>query len=166
MRIKTIKRVIVLFLVNHCLAGTRCFNQKRYLLRSIGYDIGRGTKVVGPIFCTGKLVIGEECWIGRNFKVNGNGNVTIGSHCDIAPDVTFLTGGHKIGDAVRRAGKGKKYNIQVGNGVWIGSRCTLLGNISIGNSSVIAACTCVIKDVSENMLVGGVPARELKELRT
>ena len=94
MKLKTIKNRIVIYLVNHTLAGTRFFSEKRNLLRSIGYEIGENTKIVGPIHNTGTLRIGANCWIGCNLTVHGNGTVTIGDNCDIAPDVTFLTGGH------------------------------------------------------------------------
>ena len=49
MKLKTIKKRIVIYLVNHTLAGTRFFSEKRNLLRSIGYEIGENTKIVGPI---------------------------------------------------------------------------------------------------------------------
>ena len=136
MKLKTIKKRIVIYLVNHVLAGTRFFPAKRSLLRSIG------------------------C----NLTVHGNGTVTIGDNCDIAPDVTFLTGGHQMGDHSRRAGKGESYHITVGSGVWIGGRVTLLLNTSIGDGSMIAACACVPKDVPADTMVAGVPAKVMKEL--
>lgn len=114
MKLKSIKKRIVIYMVNHVLAGTRFFPAKRNLLRSIGYEIGENTKIVGPIHNTGTLRIGANCWIGCNLTVHGNGTVTIGDNCDIAPDVTFLTGGHQMGDHSRRAGKGESYHITVG----------------------------------------------------
>lgn len=106
LHLKGIKRKIVLFLVNKIFVGTRYFEIKRILLNSIDYKIGNNTKIVGPIECTGNLIIGKNCWIGKNLKVNGNGTVIIGNNCDIAPEVTFQTGSHKIGNANRRAGEG------------------------------------------------------------
>lgn len=163
MKMRSVWRRAAVFAVNHVFVGTRFFGIKRRLLRSAGYRIGEGTKVVGPIDCTGKLEIGSECWIGKNLSVHGNGTVHIGDRCDIAPDVTFLTGGHQIGDAQRRAGIGETYDISVGNGTWIGARSTILGDRSIGESVVIAACACVVSDVPANVLVGGVPAKQIKE---
>ena len=161
-----LKRKLNIYLVNKVYAGTKekHFKKKRKLLNSIGFQIGEGTKIVGPIFCTGKLIVGKNCWIGKNCIVNGNGTVIIGDNCDIAPEVTFLTGGHKIGDTNRRAGEGEIYTITVGNGVWIGARSTILGNVKIGDSSVVAASACVNKEVLKNTLVGGVPAKIIREL--
>ncbi len=163
---RVLKRDCARFLVNTVFAGTRpmWFEVKRKLMISLGYEIGEGTKIVGPIECYAKLRIGKNCWIGKNLIVNGNGTVVIGDNCDIAPEVTFLTGGHQIGDKQRRAGLGESYTITVGDGVWIGGRSTLLNNISVGNGAVIAACACVNKSVNENELVGGVPARVIRIL--
>ena len=164
--LRGIWRCVALFIVNNVLSGTNTkhFETKRKLLNSIGFQIDIGTKVVGPIECTGRLSIGKDCWIGKNLKVNGNGTVTIGDRCDIAPEVTFQTGGHEIGDACRRAGKGIVSNQYVGNGVWIGGRSTIVGNIRIGDSSIVAACACVVKSVDANTLVGGVPAKIIRRL--
>ena len=93
--IRSLKRRTALFLVNHVLTGTRpCFFEtKRRWLNSIGYSIGEGTKVVGPMECYAKLKVGRNCWLGKNLKINGNGTVEIGDNCDIGPEVTFQTGG-------------------------------------------------------------------------
>lgn len=164
MSFHTLKRALVLVLVNHVYAGTRCFERKRKLLNSIGYVLGEGTKVVGPLFCTGRLITGRDCWLGRNVTVHGNGTVVIGNCCDIAPDVAFLTGGHEIGTPERRGGMGQTYRIAVEDGCWIGARATLGKQITVGKGSVIAACACVMTNVPENTLVGGVPAREIRKL--
>ena len=164
MTLKTFRRRYVLFMVNHVYKGTVLFEKKRKMLNSIGYEIGEGTKVVCPIECSGKLVVGKNCWVGKNLTVNGNGTVVIGDNCDVAPEVTFLTGGHAIGDTNRRAGKGETYRITVGDGTWIGARSTILGDTAIGDGCVVAACACVIKDVPDHTLVGGVPAKEIRKL--
>ena len=153
------------FCVNHLYAGTKFFDKKRNLLRKMGYQIGEDTKIVGPLFCTGQLTIGSNCWIGKNLTVNGNGAVAIGDNCDVAPEVTFQTGSHQIGGHARRAGEGRNQNICVGNGCWIGVRSTILGGVQIGEGSVVAACACVNRDVQPDTLVGGVPAKTIKELK-
>ncbi len=164
MKLQTAKRICIMFCVNHVLAGTFAYPLKRKLLRSAGYEIGEGTRICGPLFCTGTLRIGRDCWIGRDLRVEGNGTVEIGDRCDLAPSVLFLTGGHAVGDRNRRAGKGEHYRIRIGDGVWIGARATVARNTTVGDGSVIAACAYVGKDVPENQLVGGVPARVIREL--
>ena len=165
--ISVLRRHINLFLVNKVYVGTKpkSFEKKRKILIAIGYEIGKNTRIVGPIECSGNLKIGNNCWIGKNLKVNGNGNVTIGDNCDIAPEVTFQTGGHIIGDENRRAGEGLIFSQSVGDGTWIGGRVTVLNNSNIGKSCVIAGCACVISNIEDNSLVGGVPAKLIRKLK-
>lgn len=165
LHIRGIQRKYVFFRVNCCLAGVKAFEKKRRLLNLLdGFEIGEGTKIVGPIESTAKLTVGKNCWIGKNFIINGNGTVTIGDNCDIAPEVIFQTGGHETGDRNRRAGAELVFQQTVGNGCWIGGRTTVLNNTTIGDSCIVAGCACVTKDVPANTLVGGVPARKLRDL--
>lgn len=152
------------FLINRVYSGTKHFEAKRRCMRRLGHTVGNSTKIVGPVFCTGKLVIGDECWIGKNLKVNGNGTVIIGDCCDIGPEVIFQTGGHQIGTEERRAGEGQTFTQSVGDGCWIGGRSTILNDTSVSSGSVIAACACVTKDIPPNVLAGGVPAKIIKNL--
>lgn len=167
LHLQGLRRKVIFFRVNYLLSGTKekNFEKKRKLLTQLeGVEIGERSKIVGPIEINGRLTIGKNCWIGKNLRINGNGSVTIGDNCDIAPEVTFQTGGHEIGGAVRRAGRGLIFHQSVGNGVWIGGRTTILNNVSIGNGSVIAGCACVTKDVPANTMAGGVPAKRIRDL--
>lgn len=60
-------------------------------------------------------------------------------------------------------GKEKSAPIHIGNHVWIGARATILKGVTIGDGAVVAAGAVVNKDVPPNTLVGGVPARIIKE---
>ena len=164
MTVLGIKRKLCFFLVNKLLAGTRHFSQKRKILNWAGFKIGEGTKVVGPVYCTAELRIGRNCWIGRDFSVDGNGTVVIGDNCDLGPNVSFQVGGHQIGTSERRAGKGVIFQTVVGNGCWICANSTILGGVTVGDGCVVAACGCVAGDVPPNVLTGGVPARVIRHL--
>lgn len=167
LHLQGLHRKWVFFRVNKQLSGTnpQKFEKKRKLLNKLpDFDIGTGTKIVGPIEVTGKLITGANCWIGKNLRINGNGTVTIGDNVDIGPEVTFQTGGHEIGDRNRRAGIGIIFNQSVGSGTWIGGRATVLNNTSIGTGCVVAGCSCVTKDVPDNSITGGVPARVIREI--
>ena len=141
--LKGLCRVVCLWFVNHIYAGDskpKYFAIKRRLLIAAGLQIGEGTKIVGPIYPHGK------------------------DNCDIGPEVTFQTGGHEIGTKMRRAGKGLIFNQCVGDGTWIGGRVTILNNTTIGQSCVIAGCACVVGNVEDNVVVGGVPAHVIKKI--
>ncbi|MDB8545640.1 transferase [Turicibacter sanguinis] len=166
MTIQGLKRKVSFFIINHFLVSTnkRVFGVKRYLLNWSGVKIGENSKIVGPIYISGNLNIGNNVWIGANFCVRGNGVVTIEDNCDIAPDVSFVTGSHEIGPKERRAGIGFNKDIKVGSGTWIGAYSKILGGVNIERGCVIAAGSVVNKNVSENLLVGGVPTRIIREL--
>ena len=159
-----VKRWMILWLVNRALAGTRWFGLKRRLLNALGHSLGAGTRVVGPVHCTGRLVAGQNCWIGRDLTIHGNGTVRLGDRCDLAPEVRFFTGSHAIGGEDRRAGAGKTVTIEIGDGCWIGGGSSFLNEIRVGRGCVIGACACVVKDIPENTLAAGVPARVLRRL--
>lgn len=71
-------------------------------------------------------------------KLKVNGTVIICDNCNVAPEVTFQTGGHQIGEERRRAGKGENYTQLVCSATWIGGRVTILGNTQIGSG----CCDC------------------------
>lgn len=139
---------------------------KRCLLKVAGIEVGKNVKAVGPIIISNAAVlsVGDDTWLGMDFKVYGSGSCIIGKRCDIGPDVVVLTGSHEIGDKNRRAGKGVHYCVTIGSGCWIGGRSTFMGNIKIGDSSVIGASSLVLKDIDKNVVAVGNPAKEIKKL--
>ena len=52
--------------------------------------------------------------------------------------------------------------VLIGDNVWIGGSSVILGGVTIGNNAVIAAGSVVTKDVEENAVVGGNPAKFIK----
>ncbi len=161
---KRLRERYLWFEVNHRFPGPGNFERKRKNLIKLGFEIGEGTRVAGPIRSTAKLKIGKNCWIGKDFKANGYGTVYIGDNCDIAPGVSFQTGSHIIGDSTRRAGEVTEKDVTVGSGTWICADSTLLGGVNVGSGCIVAACSLVNKDVDDNTMVGGVPAKIIRRL--
>lgn len=157
MRIKNITRKLAIAIINTFFCGNHFWRIKRGLMRLAGADIGKNTKIVGPLYCSSRLSIGENCWIGLGFSAYGNGSVKIGNDCDLAPEVSFVTGSHEIGGHERRAGKGMAMSIEIGNGCWIGTRATILGNTVIKDGCVVGSCAIVNKSFEEDSLIVGVP---------
>jgi maltose O-acetyltransferase len=140
------------------------------ILRLIGFRIDRSTILADLPTITGdgniykKLVIGSRCWINIGCLFNLDGEITIGNHVSIGHDVLLLTVTHEIGSARNRAWEPIVKPVSIGNGVWIGSRSTILPGVTIGSGAVVAAGSVVHDDVEPNTLVGGVPARPIKNL--
>lgn len=161
-----IKRIITNVGTNYMFCGLNSRNCKikRSLLRWRGFEVGDDTRIVGPLYIDGLISIGKNVFIGKNMRVHGNGHVFVEDNCDIAPEVTFLTGTHEVGLAERRAGTGKTLDIKVGAGTWIGAKTTILPGVVIGKGCVIAAGSLVNRNVLDNTMVAGVPAKVIKNL--
>lgn len=164
--INKLKRKIALFIINHFLSTTKFFSLKRVLLNFGGIKVGTDSKIVGPIYCGTevKINIGEKCWIGKNFQIEGNGTVKIDDNCDFGPSVMIITGSHQISNTERAAGEGIGYCIHFEEGCWIGARSTLFGNIIIGKLSIVGAMSLVNKSVDKSCIVAGVPSKLIKKL--
>lgn len=93
--------------------------------------------------------IGKGFYIGHNGRVIINRYASIGDNCNIATGVT-------IGQENR--GKRKGYPT-IGNRVWMGTNCVIVGNIKIGNDVLIAPLSYVNFDVPDHSIVIGNPAK-------
>ncbi len=107
-----------------------------------------------------KLALGAGSFINCNAKINCFNSITIGNDVKISEDVIIRdSDNHEI----IKDGYQKSKPIIIGNHVWIGQRVIILKGVTIGDGAVIAADSVVTKDVPENTLVGGVPARVISE---
>lgn len=152
------------FIINHILENQnqdRAMNIKRRCLARLGNNIANSARIMGPLYSHCKLTIGHNTFVGTQFRCEGNGSVIIGDDCDIAPQVTILTGTHMIGNKERRAGKGITTDVIIGNGTWICAKSCILPGIKIGNGCIIGAGAVVTKDVPDNHKALGVPARNI-----
>ncbi|CDY73905.1 Acetyltransferase [Caballeronia glathei] len=152
------------------LPATRMFSVKRALLRLLGFELAPGCRIAGGVkfFGKGQVEIGRDTWIGLDctFIVAPDAPVKIGARCDIAPQTIFHTGSHLIGDGRRRAGAGYSKAIGVGDGSWVGTRCTLLAGVTIGAGSIVAGGATVIPgDYPPDVLLAGCPAVVKRELK-
>jgi acetyltransferase-like isoleucine patch superfamily enzyme len=140
------------------------------ILKLIGFQIGRGTIMAGmpTIILDGntykKLVIGEGCWINIDCMFDLGAEIRIGSKVSIGHGVLVLTRSHEIGTSRQRAVTLFTKPVNICNGVWLGSRSTILPGVTIGAGAIVAAGSVVHHDVPPNTLVAGVPARVIKEL--
>lgn len=166
------KKVILRVVANWSLAllpVSRLYSLKRRLLNLAGVQVADGGLVNGgtQFLGRGNVAIGAQTWIGPNcrFYTHSDASISVGDRCDIAPEVSFVTGSHAFGSSERRAGVGYATPIHIGKGCWIGTRATILGGVRIGEGSIVAAGSVVTRDVPENSLVGGVPARLIRHLK-
>ena len=112
---------------------------------------------------------GTELRVGRNVFINQNctiydlGGVDIGDDVLIGPNVSIITSGHPLEPSQRRAGV-TAAPIVIERNVWIAAGATIIGGVTVGENSVVAAGAVVTHDVPPNTLVAGVPAKVIRSL--
>lgn len=122
---------------------------------------------IGPNF---NCDYGLHITVGKNFLTNYNvtildiAPVKIGDYVMIGPNTLITTVGHPLSPLGRRKHLGKAEPVLIGDDVWIGGNVTVLPGVTIGSNVVVAAGAVVTKDVPDNCVVGGVPARVIKTL--
>ncbi|MDQ0171569.1 sugar O-acetyltransferase [Paenibacillus tundrae] len=113
---------------------------------------------------------GYNIHVGNHFYTNFNCTildvceVRIGDHCLMGPDVHIYTATHPLDPIQRAAGPEYGKPVTLGNNVWIGGRAIINPGVNIGHNVVIASGAVVTKDVPDNVVVGGNPARIIKEI--
>jgi acetyltransferase-like isoleucine patch superfamily enzyme len=131
----------------------------------VGAALDDGFFLIPPFFATG----GKDTRIGRNVFINQNctiydlGGVMIGDDVMIGPNVSIITSGHPLDPVSRRSVTiGKP--IVVERNVWIAAGATILGGVTIGENSVVAAGSVVTRDVPRDSLVAGNPAQVIRRV--
>jgi maltose O-acetyltransferase len=147
------------------------FNRTRTAaLRALGIRIGARSLIMGPLDLTGagtgvgRLSIGEDTFITGPLHVDLGGSVRIGNWVRIGHHVVLLTQNHEIGPPEFRCGSTVMSPIDIGDGVWIASRVTILPGVSVGKGAVVAAGAVVTRNVAPHTFVAGVPAKFVKNL--
>jgi len=130
---------------------------RQLALKACGIRMGHATlffglpKLTGRGPITTRLEIGAHCGFNDGCNFDLTAPITIGNHVSVGHEVSFIT--HLYREGIKTAAP-----ITVGDGVWLGARCTLLGGVTVGAGTVIGAGVTVTKDVPPNTLMtGGKP---------
>lgn len=112
----------------------------------------------------GDIVIGDHTRIGIHCTIIGP--VCIGNHVNLAQGITVTALNHNFADTNKRIDEQgiSTQPVVIGDDVWIGANAVILPGVTVGSHSVVAAGAVVTKDVPENCVVGGVPAKIIKQL--
>ena len=160
---------------------------KRYFLRKIG----TGTYLVNCIFryifrinvgspfpmhytsriSVGKLLEivadGDEMIFQRCLAcspavyIQAKNGIRVHSSVYMAPGVKIISANHDFSD-LKKHTQGRE--ITIGRGVWLGANAIILPEVNIGDNSIVGAGSVVTKDVPENVVVAGNPARIIRSL--
>lgn len=112
--------------------------------------------------CGKNITIGKHVFINMGCKFQDQGGIFIGDGTLIGHNVVLATLNHAM-DPCQRSSM-IPAPIHIGKNVWIGSNATILPGVTIGDGAIVAAGAVVTKDVPENTLVAGVPAKIMKSI--
>ncbi|MFC0181709.1 Acetyltransferase (isoleucine patch superfamily) [Pseudarcicella hirudinis] len=127
-------------------------------------EIDESTAVFTPLY----INYGKNTKIGKNVFINFDctfldlGGITIEDNVLIAPKVSLLSEGHPVSPENRQAlATG---HIHIKKNAWIGANATILPGVTIGENAIVAAGAVVSKDVPDNAIAGGIPAKIIKTI--
>ena len=115
-------------------------------------DYGKHIKIGNHFYCNANAMFLDTNWI------------TIGDNVKIGPRVNLLTAGHPIDAATRVSLLEFAKPIVIGNNTWLGGNVTVLPGVTIGNNVVIGAGAVVTRDIPDNVVAVGNPARVLRKI--
>ncbi|MEJ5210007.1 MAG: acyltransferase [Burkholderiales bacterium] len=137
-----------------------------YLRIRLGY-LGPGARIYGRCRLTypSHIRIGADTSIGPQVSLHASsqGFITIGERCAIAAYTRIITPTHDP-SVLPIVAVGINKSVSIGDDVWIGTGAIILPGVKIGSRSIVAAGAVVNRDVPEDVLVAGVPARIVKKL--
>lgn len=123
------------------------------------------------------LEVGKDTFHNGNLTIRGTGKIKIGSYCAFGKDIKLITSNHDYSYPVMQYSFYKKYfgqkpkhtnteinlfSIEIGSDVWIGDNVSILPKVKIGHGAILGTGSVVTKDVAPYTIVGGIPARFIK----
>lgn len=129
-----------------------------------GQEMDESFTLFPPFYtdCGKNIHIGKRVFINMGCKFQDQGGIYIEDGALIGHNVVLATLNHAMPPEERGTMYPKA--IHIGKNVWIGSDAVILPGVTIGDGAVVAAGAVVTKDVPENTVVAGVPARKIKEI--
>lgn len=123
------------------------------------------------LFCTGVIaqkgtgiIIGNRTGISARAYIAGQGGIIIGDDVIMGPNVQIFSENHAYANLnipIKQQGVIKQ-SVKIGNNCWIGGGATILAGVTLGDGCVVAAGSVVNKSFPENTVIGGIPAKAIK----
>ena len=132
------------------------------LYRAAGMDVDPTTNIMMHAFVlqARSVRIGPNCIIGPFTTLDGRATLTIGRNVNIAGEVLTVGGYHSVDSPTAEGILGP---VVIKDNAWIAMRATILPGVTVGEGAYVAAAALVNRDVEPYTLVGGVPAKKIRE---
>jgi len=143
-------------------ASTDINQIRERLSEIIGTPLDESVTVFAPFYTNfGRFIsIGKNVFINHACSFLDMGGITLEDDVLIGPKVNLITENHPMNPADRRAMVAKP--ILIKRKAWIGAGATILPGVTVGENAIVAAGAVVSRDVPDNAVVGGVPAKIIK----
>ena len=130
----------------------------------IGQPVDESFGLFPPFYtdCGKNIHIGKNVFLNMGCKFQDQGGIYIDDGALIGHNVVLATLNHAMSPEDRGTMIPKP--IHIGKNVWIGANATVLPGVTIGDSAIVAAGAVVTRDVPENAIVGGVPAKVMRTI--
>lgn len=154
-------RIIGLFIPDGPLGDRRRGKLYEPFLKNVGVNFKVASQAM--IYNPNGLEVGDHVYIGFNSYL-GQGEIILANEVLIGNFVSITASNHlRKGNSYRFGGYESKI-VCIGKGTWLGANTCILAGVSIGSGSVVAAGSVVTKSFGDNIVIGGVPAKVLKNL--
>lgn len=122
-----------------------------------------GIRILTPFICDfgNRVKFGKNVFINHSAILSASGGIEFEDGVQLAPGVKIATINHDFNERHTIYTYGK---VTIKKNAWIGMNATICPGVTIGENAVIAAGAVVTKDVPDNVVVAGVPAKIIKEL--
>jgi len=141
---------------------------KKKLLKLVAKHVpGSGLRISLLRMCG--YVIGDRVYIGEDIIIiddlgDSNVNLSIGDRASISPRVTFVLHTQPNDSRIVPYVNSHMGFITIGADAWIGTGAVILPNVKVAEGAVVGANSVVTRSVAPYTVVGGVPARKIKEV--
>lgn len=140
--------------------------RRETLLRELFGDVGDGPAFEPPLQCDYgyNVTVGDDCFANYGCVFLDSNTIEFGDRCLLGPGVHVYTPTHPIDPTERATGRERAHSVTVGDDVWIGGRAVLNPGVAVGNEAVVASGAVVTEDVPKRVVVGGNPARVIRNI--
>ncbi|MBP5190657.1 MAG: sugar O-acetyltransferase [Bacteroidales bacterium] len=138
---------------------------RQYLRKITGHDIPDDVRVFTPLHINygPGVTFGKECFLNFGCTLLAIGGITIGDGVFFGPNCVLATEYHPEEPSKRHQLLTKP--IVICRNAWLGANVTVLAGVTIGENAIVAAGSVVTKDIPDNMVAAGTPARIIREIK-
>ncbi len=149
-----------------CFRANQCSPDDPTYVKHLEELFGRkldDVRILTPFICDfgNRVTLGKNVFINHSAILSASGGIEFQDGVSLAPGVRIATINHDYNNRHTLYTYGK---VTVKKNAWLGMNCTICPGVTIGENAVVAAGAVVTKDVPDNAVVGGCPAKVIKML--